>query len=324
MTTSAPVRATRPILQSRRMRAILRAAVGVGILIAIIARAGAEPFARGLASISAGSVTAAVLLTGASTAAAAWRWRLLAGRLGLALTWPSAMSAYYRSQFLNTILPGGVVGDVDRAVSHGRSVSHLAQASRAVAAERSAGQAVQLAIAAAVLVTLGMSVYAPAVGIVLMLGVVAGAGVFVAALVSTRARVRIQHELGVLRTAFADLRTILLVVVASLIVVAAHVAIFVVATVAVGVDAPTPQLTAVALIAMLAASIPFNIGGWGPREGAAAWAFMAGGLGAATGLAASTAYGVLAMIALIPGAVVVAASVLHRRRDAADALEDPS
>jgi hypothetical protein len=51
---------------------------------------------------------------------------------------------------------------------------------------------------------------------------------------------------------------------------------------------------------------------------------MAGGLGAATGLAASTAYGVLAMIALIPGAVVVAASVLHRRRDAADALEDPS
>jgi hypothetical protein len=70
---------------------------------------------------------------------------------------------------------------------------------------------------------------------------------------------------------------------------------------------------AVALIAVFAASIPVNVGGWGPREGAAAWAFAALGLGAATGIAASTAFGVLAMIAVAPGAALIAASALRRR-----------
>ena len=45
-------------------------------------------------------------------------------------------------------------------------------ATTAVVAERAARQAVQLGIAGAVLVSLGMSAYAPAVGIVLVAGVV--------------------------------------------------------------------------------------------------------------------------------------------------------
>ena len=66
---------------------------------------------------------------------------------GFALGWRESVSAYYRSQFLNTVLPGGVVGDVHRAVVHGRSVEQVAQAARAVAAERAVGQAVQLVLA---------------------------------------------------------------------------------------------------------------------------------------------------------------------------------
>ena len=85
------------------------------------------------------------------------------------------------------------------------------------------------------------------------------------------------------------------------------------ACVAVGVEASPQRLIAVALIAVLAGSIPLNIGGWGPREGAAAWAFATVGLGAATGIAASTAFGVLALIAVTPGAAVVAASGLRSR-----------
>ena len=53
--------------------------------------------------------------------------------------WGESVSAYYRSQFLNSVLPGGVVGDVHRAVAHGREREHGPQASRAVVAERIGG-----------------------------------------------------------------------------------------------------------------------------------------------------------------------------------------
>ena len=299
---------------SPRARASVRTAVGLTLLVAIAVRVGAEPFVRGLAAVSPAAIGAALALTAVATAAASWRWRVIAARLGLRLGWAEAIVAYYRSQFLNTVLPGGVLGDVDRAVAHGRGVSQIAQASRAVAIERSAGQAVQLVIAAVALVSLGLSAYAPAVGVLLLVLVVACAAVAVAAGASVRVRAVIQRELTTLRIALGDLRTLVTVGAASTVVVAGHVATFVVACLAVGVAAPPERLVAVALIAVLAASIPLNVGGWGPREGAAAWAFAALGLGAATGIAASTAFGVLAMIAVAPGALVVAASALRARR----------
>jgi len=264
------------------------------------------------------------VLAAVATTAAAWRWRVLAARLGLVLGRREAIGAYYRSQFLNTILPGGVVGDVHRAVAHGLDHGRVAQASRAVAAERTAGQAVQLVLAAVVLAVLGMSAYAPAVGTALLVVVVACAAIAIAATTSRRARAAVRHELVTLRQAFGDVRTVLVVVVASVVVVARHVATFVVACIAVGVAASPERLTAGALIVLLAGSIPLNLGGWGPREGVAAWAFGAAGIGAATGVAASTAFGVLAMIAVLPGVAVVAASALHRRRLVAPNGEEKS
>ena len=140
-------RLVRALCSSPRSRAVARALLGLALLLAIAVRVGAEPFVRGLAAVSPATIAAALALTAVATAAASWRWRVIAARLGLALAWTPAISAYYRSQFLNTVLPGGVIGDVDRAVTHGRDVGELAQASRAVAVERTAGQAVQLVIA---------------------------------------------------------------------------------------------------------------------------------------------------------------------------------
>ncbi|MGN8552975.1 UNVERIFIED_CONTAM: flippase-like domain-containing protein [Microbacterium sp. SLM126] len=299
--------------RSGRWRPWLRAAAGTAILVGIVAVAGAEPFLRGLAAVSPIAIAAAVVLAAAATCAAAWRWRTLATRMGLRLGWGESVAAYYRSQFLNTVLPGGVVGDVHRAVSHGRGVDQVAQASRAVAAERAAGQAVQLALALAVLVIAGATAAASAFAV---LGVVVAiiAVLAIVAAVSRRARTAFARELVVLRSAFASVGTVLRVAAASVVVLGAHVATFLVACAAVGVEAPADRVTAAALVAVLASSIPFSLGGWGPREGAAAWAFGVAGLGAAAGLAAATAYGVLAMIAVAPGAVVLAASALRRRR----------
>jgi uncharacterized membrane protein YbhN (UPF0104 family) len=52
-------------------------------------------------------------------------------------------------------------------------------------------------------------------------------------------------------------------------------------------------------------ALPLNIGGWGPREGVMAVAFGAVGLGAAQGLTTAVVYGVLSLIACLPGAVVL-------------------
>ena len=51
---------------------------------------------------------------------------------------------------------------------------------------------------------------------------------------------------------------------------------------------------------MLAMVLP-SIAGWGPREGVAAWAFAAAGLGAAQGVATAVVYGVMVFVASLPG-----------------------
>ena len=64
------------------------------------------------------------------------------------------------------------------------------------------------------------------------------------------------------------------------------------------------------MLVLLAMSVPINIGGWGPREGVAAWAFAVAGLGAVQGVETATTYGVLSLAATLPGAVVL---ILSRR-----------
>ena len=52
------------------------------------------------------------------------------------------------------------------------------------------------------------------------------------------------------------------------------------------------ELVPLALLVLLAMAVPANVAGWGPREGVAAWAFGAAGLGAAQGVATAVVYGV--------------------------------
>jgi glycosyltransferase 2 family protein len=51
--------------------------------------------------------------------------------------------------------------------------------------------------------------------------------------------------------------------------------------------------------------LPLNIGGFGPREGVAAWAFAAAGLTADQGITTALVYGALALASSLPGAAVL-------------------
>jgi hypothetical protein len=106
------------------------------------------------------------------------------------------------------------------------------------------------------------------------------------------------------------------VLLASAVVVAGHAAVIVVATRTTGVDVPLATLVPLALVVLAGSAVPANIAGWGPREGVAAWAFAATGLGATAGVTAAAAYGALVLVAALPGAVVLVVQAIHGRQGA--------
>jgi uncharacterized membrane protein YbhN (UPF0104 family) len=288
--------------------------VGVGVLIAVVAQVGSGPFLHGVFSIDLRVIATTFVLSAAATIAAAWRWSVIAGRLGVGLRFTEAIGMYYRSQFLNTVLPGGVVGDVQRAVTQGRNAGNVAQAARAVVIERTMGQLVQIALAVIVFASFGLEFEGyllPALGIGLTVLVFAA---LAAAAASVRARGALRRELEELSAGVGSPGAFGRVVVASIVVVACHVMTFGVAVDAVGASVPPLRLAAIALVVLLAGSIPLNMGGWGPREGIAGWAFAVAGIGASTGVAASALFGVVAMIAVAPGLILALTSAVRRVR----------
>ncbi|WP_233219647.1 lysylphosphatidylglycerol synthase domain-containing protein [Micromonospora sp. RP3T] len=290
-------------------RAWLRPAAGLAVLAGLVAFVGTGPFLAGLRLIDAPALAAALGIGVVTTVSGAWRWSLVAGGLGVRLPMRAAVAHCYRAIFLNSTLPGGVLGDVHRAVRHGRDAGDVARGVRAVVWERAAGQVVQVVIAVAVLAAFPSPVrrYLPALAVVGVVTVVAL--VLVARAVPRSGASRLAR---VARTALADVRAGLLarrtwagVVLASIVVFAGHLATFVVAARTAGADAPLSRLLPLTLLALLAMALPLNVGGFGPREGVAAWAFAAAGLTAAQGVATGTVYGALVLVASLPGAVVL-------------------
>jgi Lysylphosphatidylglycerol synthase TM region len=304
---------------------VLRLAVGVTVLWFVFRLFGAAPFRAGLGAVTWQAVVAAVALTALTTACSAWRWRVVARVLGIDIGLPSAIGAYYRSLFLNSVLIGGVIGDVHRAITHGRAAGDVARGLRAVAWERLCGQVIQAVVTALVLLTVSSPVR-PALPYVLA-GVagVAGCAALVVLGAARRGRSRLARAA---RAVAEDLRCGLLaadvwprLVLASVLVVAGHTATFVIAARVAGSTAPLGELVALLMVVQTATVIPLGIAGWGPREGAAAWAFGAAGLGAATGVTVTTLYAVVMLAAVAPGAGLLLGDAVRRRRDQGDSGE---
>jgi uncharacterized membrane protein YbhN (UPF0104 family) len=297
----------------------LRLAATVTVLWFLVRHVGAAPFKDGVRAVTWPAVAAAVTLTVLTTVCSAWRWRVVARALGIGIGLPAAVRAYYRSLFLNSVLIGGVLGDVHRAVTHGRRAGDVVLGLRAVAWERLCGQVIQAAVTAVVLLTLPSPVR-PALPYVLA-GVAGVVGC--AALVMRRAARRGGSRLArAAQAVSADLRHGVLapdvwpqLILASVLVVAGHTVTFVIAARVAGSTVPVGELLALLMVVQTAVVIPLSIGGWGLREGAAAWAFGAAGLGAATGVMIATLYAVLMLAAVAPGAGLLLRDAVRRRRD---------
>ena len=302
-----------------RRWAHLAAAATLGVL---VWRVGTGPFLDGLRAVDGRALAAASGLAVLTTVCCAWRWRTVAGGLGVELPLRTAVAAYYRSLFLNVTLPGGVVGDVHRGISHGRESRDVGLGLRAVAWERSAGQAVQILLthrrAAGPAVarprrsrrswrwpcsewrSAPRSILRSRPGRHAPGGSRSGRGC---------AAPPAANFMTPSSPAGRGRRSR----VASTLVVAGHAVTFVIAARTAGATAPPDQLLPLALLVLLGAALP-NIGGWGPREGVTAWAFAAAGLGASLGVATAVVYGVMVFVASLPGAAVLL--VTWVRRDA--------
>jgi uncharacterized membrane protein YbhN (UPF0104 family) len=297
---------------------LLRLAAGVTVLWFLEREVGAAPFEDGLRAVTWQAVVAAVTLTALTTMCSAWRWRVVARALGIGIGLPGAVGAYYRSLFLNSVLPAGVLGDVHRAVTHGRRAGDVARGLRAVAWERLCGQVIQAVVTVVVLLTLPSPVR-PALPYVLT--GVAGVAACAALVVRGAARRGRSRLARAARAVSADLRHGVLapdvwpqLTLASVLVVAGHTATFVIAARVAGCTAPLGELVALLMVVQTVVVIPLSVGGWGPREGAAAWAFAAAGLGAATGVTVAILYAVLMLAAVAPGAGLLLGDAVRRRR----------
>ena len=93
--------------------------------------------------------------------------------------------------------------------------------------------------------------------------------------------------------------------VASLLIVASYVGVYLCCMRMIGID--TPLATAAPLVpwVLLAMAIPLSIAGWGVREGAAALVWQAAGLDPAQGVAISISYGVVILLSSLPGALML-------------------
>lgn len=294
---------------SRRAWAWARMMGGAAILGVLVWRLGSGPFLDGLRTVNGPSLVAATVIAMGTTVCCAWRWSVVVRGMGVGLPMRVAVASYYRSQFLNSTLPGGVLGDVHRAVRHGRDAGDLPRGARAVVWDRVSGQAVQILLAVVVLLALPSPVRSsiPVVGALVAVGLVA-----LVLGIRAIARGGTTRWSGAVHTIVSDLRTGVfarrswpVIVVASALAVVGHVLTFLVAARTVGSTTSTLELVPLALLVLVAMGIPANVAGWGPREGVAAWVFGAAGLGAAQGVATAVVYGVMVFVASLPGAVVL-------------------
>lgn len=291
---------------SRSLLRFLPAAAAVAVLVALAMRVGAGEVMTTLGSLDASMFAAALAIGVVSTTASATRWWLIARSAGLRLSLRRAVVDYYRAQLGNAVLPAGMLGDLHRAVDHGRRTGDVGGGLRAVMLERMAGQVVLVLVAVGALAT-QPRLLPVLVDAVLPAGpspALLGPAVAVVSIVLIGAGIVFRRRLAPLARDLRRMATLRVwpgVVALSAVALAGYLATFLLAARAAGVTAPVAELLPPLLLALLVMGLPVNVGGFGPREAVTAIAFGALGLGAAAGFATAVGYGVLCLVSALPG-----------------------
>jgi glycosyltransferase 2 family protein len=287
-----------------RLVAVLRLVASVAVLALVVRVLGAQDIGAQLRGASGPWLALAVAALAGQIVLSALRWRLTAGALGVPVARGRAVREYWLSVFGNTVLPGGVLGDVGRVARMRHDVG-LGPAAGTVVIERLAGQ-----LALFVVAGLGAVVWLwPHPGA--LAGAAAlGLAVWVLARAVGRARPaggRLSRGLHLLRRAWTSPAVWPWQLGLSALILACNIGGFWAAARAVGLSLDMAGALFVIPLALAAMLVPLTVNGWGLREGAAAAVWPLAGAGAAQAVAASVMFGLAALLAALPGVVVLMA-----------------
>lgn len=257
----------------------------------------------------------------------AWRWKYTASLVGLQIPYMRAVREYYLATFTNQVLPGGVLGDVNRALRHGADSRSRVAAAHAVAIERLSGQVVLAVVVVSGLAWLfytgrvvgGERPDADSLPHVCWLFAVIVALILPGWFLVRKSErvsgyfVRLRGDLA---KALFSWPALPVQVVTSLLVIASYLAVFIVLANGADyiVDLPSGMVvTALCSLLLLSMVVPLTVSGWGVREGAAVILWPMVGLPSEQGVALSVTYGALIFISSLPGALFLFSSLAGRR-----------
>lgn len=202
-----------------------------------------------------------------------------------------AVREYYVASLLNMVLPGGVAGDVTRAV-RAREGGRWRDAALPVLIERGMGQ-----VALVFLLLVGGALASWTIGTPSGLSIGTGllALALLAVLEGSLRRPALRGQAALLRQQF----------VLSLVVAAAYLAMFACCAAAIGAPLGLGLTLTLVPPVLLSMVLPLTIGGWGLREGAAALLWPIAGLSAEAGIATGLVYGLICILGALPGVVWV-------------------
>lgn len=302
---------------SLRFPPAVRWALTVALLVALAWTLDIDKLIDELTRFSAPAVMLALVVSVAQVVLSAWRWRFTAGRLGLGLAMSAAIREYYLATFLNQCLPGGVLGDVNRAWRHGSDSGEGRLSLHAVMIERLSGQLVMCAVALVAgfwLATMhpqfsalggewGSGAWVFAASVAAVVFALAMGGRLWRQLKNYLASLGRDIYRGLLNPAVLPVQLL-----SSVFVVATYLAVFwLLSASAYGNPDIFHIVTLLALcsLLLLAMVIPVTVAGWGVRESAAAVLWPLAGMPAEQGVALSVGYGLTVLLSSLPGSLWV-------------------
>lgn len=279
---------------------VIKLLVSVGCLAALLWWTDAAEVLARLRGADISWIALSLLAVTAATFSMASRWKITADTFGMQFSYAFALREYYLAQLINTVLPGGVAGDVARAV-RARGTADFVSAAQSVMAERLLGQ---IAILGLMFAGFAMALLMPSgpdwAGLGwIVLAVLTGCALVVWA-VSRRDHATgrfVQMILGLIhRPVFLFHGTITTLCLIFGFYACAR---------ATGTVLPAETWATLIPLVLCAMMVPLSVGGWGWREGAAAALFPVIGAPASAGIAAGISYGVVLFIAALPAAAIL-------------------
>ncbi len=288
----------------------LRWALTLLLLLATVLFLDVTAIGQELALFSLPMLVVAMAISVLQVLVSAWRWRYTAGRLAIKLPFGVAVREYYLATFLNQVLPGGVLGDVNRAWRHSLDSGARLAALHAVMIERLSGQVAMIFIAlglggwlalhqqriAGAATELGGGALAAVIAVIVLL--------VLSALLRAKAKGYVHALRRDIRKALLSWPTILVQLSSSAVVVATYLGVFAVLALGAGYwTEPVEVVTLMALcsLLLLAMAVPVSVAGWGVREGVAALLWPLAGLPPEQGVALSVGYGLAVLVSSLPG-----------------------